>query len=728
MVRQAKFEVLEVQTSSVGLELALCDGGFEIKSIVHGGPAWIVSERRNADARAEAPLVGDVIVGVDGMPVVGQCLAHVEAQLEGQSFTRVSLDLRRDAKEFKFQLVRAPTLDEAGLKLFSSHRLDVLRLPSVPPSQRNNRRKQKPEAPAVAGKQLEQATAHVMMMAGVEDADVDGDVGGRDEENDEDDQEEELGDLHTVTGASEEARWLAGAACCCIMGKMASQHLDVKHREEIAGGGEETPVVQGDGEEAGAEAGPPSDRNGTKSESIHGTAEARVSSGGQGHTTQNLNVHEAGDSVGAGEGKRKDAEVGKEDGGQAASKAAAKKPSTAGSLLQAAGKGVSAAFSPLGGKGKPSNKKDGKKEQEDKEDKEDNDRKKDREVNEEKEDAAVGVKEEEMHEFTIGWYTGKAKRLCTRMGVATGKRGALMQMIRESVVNDEGVYIQLILDKAMEEGNSSDANKRGQESEYAVGAAAAAECDKQQDKGKAWLASGLPWTICWMVLASCIAKRRYDARDRAMIRRLAQHLGVPWQWISVAEANFHNEVVAKVAAEVAAQVEQGGPGSEQAAVAKKGIKGYLRYATIAGGAVVGGTVIGLTGGMATPAVLAGLGFAAAHGVGAGIVATVAGFGGLSAAVGVSFGAVGAGLVGYKVVKLTSQVRCITSTSFYTIGGCRLYYLLVPLQLVAPSSFKLSLSLSVAPMCHMPSCESIIACISLLSLFLAAQMCWKSLQP
>lgn len=72
----------------------------------------------------------------------------------------------------------------------------------------------------------------------------------------------------------------------------------------------------------------------------------------------------------------------------------------------------------------------------------------------------------------------------------------------------------------------------------------------------------------------------------------------------------------------------------------------LRYGMIGGGAVAGGVVLAVTGGLAAPAVVAGLGLAGAAVAGAGAVgagaagfaASVAAFGGLSTALGVSFGA------------------------------------------------------------------------------------------
>jgi len=165
-----------------------------------------------------------------------------------------------------------------------------------------------------------------------------------------------------------------------------------------------------------------------------------------------------------------------------------------------------------------------------------------------------------------------------------------------------------------------------------------------------------PWTICWLVLAASVGSRHYDARARAVIRHMSQELFVPWQWIRSAEIAFCKEIIKSTAPPKQDEVveEEGGWNRDR----------IMRYGLIGGGAVAGGVVLAVTGGLAAPAIVAGLGLAGAAVAGAGVVgagaagfaASVAAFGGLSMALGVSFGAAGAGLVGYKMHRRTGDVK------------------------------------------------------------------------
>jgi len=122
-------------------------------------------------------------------------------------------------------------------------------------------------------------------------------------------------------------------------------------------------------------------------------------------------------------------------------------------------------------------------------------------------------------------------------------------------------------------------------------------------------AAGAGWALCWLVLAASVSTRRYDARARGLVRRMAALLDVPWRWMVAAEAALSAEMVR----EVLARAERlrllaapgGGAGAGACAEGKKGKMGYMRAAKIGGAAVLGGAIIGLTGGLAAPAVIAG---------------------------------------------------------------------------------------------------------------------------
>jgi len=137
-----------------------------------------------------------------------------------------------------------------------------------------------------------------------------------------------------------------------------------------------------------------------------------------------------------------------------------------------------------------------------------------------------------------------------------------------------------------------------------------------------------------------------------MLRRLCKELRVPWKWVASAEVAFFEEIIKRVLQasknqQLAAEKEEGG-----------GSNKFKKWAIVGGGAVVGGAIIGLSGGLAVPALVAGLGMAGTTvGVGTLSVALSAGtVSGISAVVGVSFGGYGAGLVGSKVARRIGEVQ------------------------------------------------------------------------
>jgi hypothetical protein len=82
---------------------------------------------------------------------------------------------------------------------------------------------------------------------------------------------------------------------------------------------------------------------------------------------------------------------------------------------------------------------------------------------------------------------------------------------------------------------------------------------------------------------------------------------------------------------------------------------YQRWGYIGGGAVLGGLVFAVSGGLAVPAVVAGMGLCGAA-VGAHIALGAGTVTGLTAVVSVSFGGYGAGLVGQRVAHRIGDVE------------------------------------------------------------------------
>jgi hypothetical protein len=154
------------------------------------------------------------------------------------------------------------------------------------------------------------------------------------------------------------------------------------------------------------------------------------------------------------------------------------------------------------------------------------------------------------------------------------------------------------------------------------------------------------WALCWAVVAVSVKDGAYDSRARAMLRRMAMLLGVQWSHIARAEICMALEL-AHCTIEESAE----GRGSSD----KQGKTSYKRYAAVGGAAVLGGALIGITGGLAAPAVAAGLG----------VIGSAVGAGGLIAGatiltsfgvVATAFGATGAGMVGYKMMRRTAGLE------------------------------------------------------------------------
>lgn len=165
---------------------------------------------------------------------------------------------------------------------------------------------------------------------------------------------------------------------------------------------------------------------------------------------------------------------------------------------------------------------------------------------------------------------------------------------------------------------------------------------------------GIEWTVCWLLLATAVQSARYDARARGALRRVCRALGVPWQWLSAAEVLLCAEIV-KRALEVAQEAAKAAAATAAAEGKPQSVGKYQRWGYIGGGALLGGVVFAVSGGLAVPAVVAGMGLCGAA-VGAHVAIGAGTMTGLTAVVGVSFGGYGAGLVGKRVAHRIGDIE------------------------------------------------------------------------
>ncbi|KAG5534597.1 hypothetical protein RHGRI_022647 [Rhododendron griersonianum] len=175
-------------------------------------------------------------------------------------------------------------------------------------------------------------------------------------------------------------------------------------------------------------------------------------------------------------------------------------------------------------------------------------------------------------------------------------------------------------------------------------------------------------TVLYELLSACLAdlpedgkkskkrRRGYDARHRVALRLLTTWFDINWNKMEAVEIMVACSAMAIVKEEQSKEEETQSPKSSWAKWKRGGIIGAA--------AITGGTLLAITGGLAAPAIAAGLGalaptlgtlipvigasgFAAA----ASAAGTVAG----SVAVAASFGAAGAGLTGSKMARRTGSV-------------------------------------------------------------------------
>ncbi|XP_012286477.1 transmembrane and coiled-coil domain-containing protein 4 isoform X2 [Orussus abietinus] len=145
-----------------------------------------------------------------------------------------------------------------------------------------------------------------------------------------------------------------------------------------------------------------------------------------------------------------------------------------------------------------------------------------------------------------------------------------------------------------------------------------------------------------MVLLA-VNEGEYDARQRVLIREVASILNVPFELVEM----YEYSLVKYLSQGVGSQSEKG---LKETARRNK-ISKVKRYAAIGFATVAGGTLIGLTGGLAAPFIGIGVG-TILGGASAVALGSTAG----AAIVGSIFGVAGAGLTGYKMNKRVGQVE------------------------------------------------------------------------
>ncbi|CAL1545276.1 unnamed protein product [Lymnaea stagnalis] len=149
--------------------------------------------------------------------------------------------------------------------------------------------------------------------------------------------------------------------------------------------------------------------------------------------------------------------------------------------------------------------------------------------------------------------------------------------------------------------------------------------------------------IVSQLLAIGIGQGCYDARMRVLIKHLAWRLKVGWDTVDDLETDM-SETLALSQYEMSEE-------EKLEKLKKEKKRKFKRYALIGLATLGGGTLIGLTGGLAAPFVAAGAG-AIIGGAGAAVLGSTAGV----AIIGSLFGVAGAGLTGYKMKKRVGAIE------------------------------------------------------------------------
>lgn len=160
------------------------------------------------------------------------------------------------------------------------------------------------------------------------------------------------------------------------------------------------------------------------------------------------------------------------------------------------------------------------------------------------------------------------------------------------------------------------------------------------------------WSIVWDCLIMAVAGGQYDSRYRTSLRQLCVILDIQWERFQATEDGLAIYLRKEIDLErcTAALLESSSNG---------------RWWKIGIGAVVGGSALMLTGGIAAPMVLPAVASATTSlGIGLPMSGGLFSLGGVQMITGL-FGAAGAGLTGYKIAKRTAGVE---EFGFEPIGG------------------------------------------------------------
>ncbi|XP_015114921.1 transmembrane and coiled-coil domain-containing protein 4 isoform X1 [Diachasma alloeum] len=147
----------------------------------------------------------------------------------------------------------------------------------------------------------------------------------------------------------------------------------------------------------------------------------------------------------------------------------------------------------------------------------------------------------------------------------------------------------------------------------------------------------------FIAVQSGIASGEYDARQRVLVRKLADTFAVPFDLVEL----YEHSLVSMLNDEEPSQTEE----EQRASARRRRMKKIKRYASVGIATLAGGTLIGLTGGLAAPLI----------GVGVGTILGGATTVALTSTAGVTiigsiFGVAGAGLTGYKMNKRVGQLE------------------------------------------------------------------------